>query len=477
VKTPQPDSGLVGGAGVLNRGTDSTAEDEIRRLLVARFDDPDDPRLQGRREALERACGQVPLDRAGALLDRLTSGSRGDELAAGFGRLSDATQNALRKILSERASTFRAVFDRANSRQAREEAGDPKARSDYIDTVYTTIGFNGMLGNVTLYWDERRRYVVVPIAHVELKHVESVVELFQIRDSRDAAMNDVARWQKDAGTSKVIGYYVGPHGVILPTLFCDQSTPMIVGGLPGLMHEYFADMTAGWNQLANALNPVPFTRVDEQGGLSFHFDFATAALALLVLIGLRGRGGGAKQRGGPVIEVRVTPKEANAIGELRTTLEKGGSWTDLPAQTRTLLGSFFHKTVEPIAAFIYRGVGAVRTRVTITKELIKELAATGGRSLFVEGKLVDGKKTRIVDFAEIDFAKKRVIVLDLTSIDRSAHIAKTRELSQKLSELTGIKADAIELHYIGDEAELLETLTEFIVPPKKPPRGGGGKKK
>ena len=80
--------------------------------------------------------------------------------------------------------------------------------------------------------------------------------------------------------------------------------------------------------------------------------------------------------------------------------------------------------------------------------------------LFTEGEMVLGGRTLRVDLAEIDFAQQRVTVIDLTSVERAQHMAKTASYRDALRGLTGFPSQAIEMRYVGDEEGLLSTLAE-----------------
>jgi hypothetical protein len=163
------------------------------------------------------------------------------------------------------------------------------------------------------------------------------------------------------------------------------------------------------------------------------------------------------------VQVEVTPKETAAIGRLQNTLKKGGRWDDLSTQDRRLLGNLFHKVVEPLATFIFEGVGQTFKNVEVTKGCIDKLREAGGRVLFVEGKLRIQGRWKRVDLAEIDFRHNRIIVIDLTSLERAEHVSKTRAYKMTLQQLTGFSADAMEMRYVGGMKELLEVLIEAVV--------------
>jgi hypothetical protein len=170
------------------------------------------------------------------------------------------------------------------------------------------------------------------------------------------------------------------------------------------------------------------------------------------------------------ISVNVTQNESAAIGRLQTALRNKQPWSSLGTNDRALLGNLFHKVVEPLSEFIFAGVGRVLKRPRITKELVAALKKDGGRVLIVEGEMmVQGKPLR-VDLAELDFRNSKLTVIDLTSVERATHVAKTQNYRTALHDLTNFETTAMEMRYIGDDSSSLETLAEaLLVAPKTTP--------
>jgi hypothetical protein len=102
--------------------------------------------------------------------------------------------------------------------------------------------------------------------------------------------------------------------------------------------------------------------------------------------------------------------------------------------------------------------------------LVAALKKDGGRVLIVEGEMmVQGKPLR-VDLAELDFRNSKLTVIDLTSVERATHVAKTQNYRTALHDLTNFETTAMEMRYIGDDSSLLETLAEaLLVAPKTTP--------
>lgn len=181
----------------------------------------------------------------------------------------------------------------------------------------------------------------------------------------------------------------------------------------------------------------------------------------------RGQGGpegpGPARPSGGAVRVDLTPRQAEAVGRLQKALAEGKSWADLPKGDRSVLGNLFHATVESLSEYIFQGVGRVYKNVDITPAFIRERAATGGRVLVIEGRIAVGGSRPRFDLAEINFSTGQVTVIDLTSLDRAAHVAKTKGYARLLRELTGFRPAAIEMRYIGSDKQLLETLTEVLL--------------
>jgi hypothetical protein len=99
----------------------------------------------------------------------------------------------------------------------------------------------------------------------------------------------------------------------------------------------------------------------------------------------------------------------------------------------------------------------------VTKGLIDTLRETGGRVLFIEGKLRIQDHWKRVDLAEIDFRRIKISVIDLASVERAEHVSKTRAYQTELRRLTGLYANAMEMRYVGGMRELLKVLIEVVV--------------
>jgi hypothetical protein len=163
------------------------------------------------------------------------------------------------------------------------------------------------------------------------------------------------------------------------------------------------------------------------------------------------------------VHVGLTEEQSEAVHELAEMLAENGKWTDLPGKTRTMLGTVLHSVVEALAGYIFRGVGRVLRGVDITAEGIANLRKAGGRVLFIESRVPAGERMLRLDLAEVNFAEQRATLVDLTSIDRSEHVAKTAAGGEALEHVTGIPVSAMEMRYVGDERKLLERLLEAVV--------------
>jgi hypothetical protein len=173
----------------------------------------------------------------------------------------------------------------------------------------------------------------------------------------------------------------------------------------------------------------------------------------------------ATKKGG--LKVQIEPSQAEAITRMQKMVKRKGKWTDLSSQDRSALGTVFHKVVESLASFIFRGTGQTFHGVELTPALIAKLRKRGGRVLFTEaGIRIDGKLKKI-DILKIDFDNAAADLIDLVSKDMPEHVEKTRGYRAALRALTGLAIAAMEMRYIGEDMSLQDNLIEFIVRAKR----------
>lgn len=167
----------------------------------------------------------------------------------------------------------------------------------------------------------------------------------------------------------------------------------------------------------------------------------------------------AKQSG---LSVELTEKQWARLRRVSEALNDETKWVNVTPKDRWRLGRVYDNMLEKLV-----GEGVKRTGqsalhyVELNAALIKKLRAAGKRVLITEGRLPSAGLR--LDFVEIDFAKGRAELIDLTATSSSPHIAKTRSGKEALEKLLGMPVDAKEMYYTGANGELLETLVEVSV--------------
>ncbi|MFF0086749.1 DUF4157 domain-containing protein [Streptomyces canus] len=138
--------------------------------------------------------------------------------------------------------------------------------------------------------------------------------------------------------------------------------------------------------------------------------------------------------------------------------ESVDKWTELPGRDRTSLGKAYNYIIEILVRELAGGGRAtVLHSPNLTKALLDQLRAAGGRVVITEGRLSGGE--RRFDIAEIDFDRKTVELIDLTAQRDPKHAKKTAVYQTMLAELTGFPVTAYEARYVNDNGELADELT------------------
>ena len=152
---------------------------------------------------------------------------------------------------------------------------DPRSSSRYIDKLFENVTMSGFNGASTFEWIEggKKRNAVVPLADLEQDDTKSFHPMLDIYNSKAEAMKAVKPYLTSG--FKVYTFYRTPDNVIMPTTFSIHSTPNFHKLWPGLsqeLEEDKADVRQGLATLANIVNPIPATKVDERGDLSVSGD-------------------------------------------------------------------------------------------------------------------------------------------------------------------------------------------------------------
>jgi len=406
-----------------------------------------------------------------------------DELAFRFRRqLSTPTRDRLIAILAAKADEYRGTRDRQNraaeSLMQRIVARDPRRDPRYIDKLARSVEADPLHDALGVNWTTggRPQGILIPLSSFRAGPIKSFWYEETVHKTFGEAQAAVAVARASAPRGSIDAfwsYYEGPLGAIVPTLYCVESAPRIMAFALEVNRagaRWAARTGTPWvHFMGNVVNPLPLTTVDEKGGLHLHINVQSLTSALLHLHSIKTLGGpaGGGGKGGASGGVRIplTPREAALIRKLQKTLKEDGTWNDMAAHVRASLGTLFHKTVEELSAYIFRGRGRVRQRIEITPSVLKAEAQAGGRLLIVEGGVRVGKRMPRVDLLEIDFAKKKAVVVDLTSVSRAEHVAKTREYGRIFTELLGFPVAAIEMRYVGLEGVLRQVLFKAVIKP------------
>lgn len=144
---------------------------------------------------------------------------------------------------------------------------------------------------------------------------------------------------------------------------------------------------------------------------------------------------------------------------------ESGDWTKITGKERSSIGRHIGYEIEETARAIASGGRAkqVLNYELVNKQLIAKLEKGGGRALLTQGRLKGGDLR--FDIAEIDFDKKTVELIDLAPRPNSTHIAGTKLYEKELSKLLpDFTFKTSELHYVGEEGQVLEKLEELPMP-------------
>jgi hypothetical protein len=156
-------------------------------------------------------------------------------------------------------------------------------------------------------------------------------------------------------------------------------------------------------------------------------------------------GGRARARGGKGLE--FTPSK-HADAGLRKLAKSGGDWSLLTGKESRATGVFIHRVMEGLIAHLRATGSRVAQREAITAAAIKGWQEAGRKVTLVEAHLPkNGRKPRL-DLAEIDFANRRIVVVDYVPTSDRAHLEKTLAYANELAAMTGFDASAVDVEYV-----------------------------
>lgn len=153
-------------------------------------------------------------------------------------------------------------------------SADPKASPRYIDTLFQSVSYQWLNGASIFKWQEngKEKTVGVPLKDLVQDDSLTFVALWKVHESKAEALKTVELYTKAAPGFAYYSFYVGPENVIMPTAFSIDSTPQFHALWPGLKQQIAqdaADIRKGLQSLANVINVIPGTQVDEYGNLGF----------------------------------------------------------------------------------------------------------------------------------------------------------------------------------------------------------------
>ncbi len=159
----------------------------------------------------------------------------------------------------------------------------------------------------------------------------------------------------------------------------------------------------------------------------------------------RQRAAKARQGGGGL---EFAPSKHAEAG-LKKLAASGGDWSLLDGKQSRATGVFIHRVMEGLVARLTGGNWHRAQREAITPTAVQAWRRTGRRVILVESHIPkDGRRPRL-DLAEIDFARRRVTVIDYVPTSDPVHIEKTRAYGSELAELTGFPASAVDVEYVS----------------------------
>jgi hypothetical protein len=150
---------------------------------------------------------------------------------------------------------------------------DIKNSPRYIDNLFESVEFHELNGAFTFSWHEggKEKTLTIPLHEVIQDDSASFFPLWELHKSKDEAVAQVYMWGLSSPKTQFYSFYERSDGIIMPTSFSIASTPEFHKLWPGLRRQFaasLADKRRGLQQIANSINPIPGTTVDEYGNLS-----------------------------------------------------------------------------------------------------------------------------------------------------------------------------------------------------------------
>ncbi|WP_284269092.1 eCIS core domain-containing protein [Bradyrhizobium iriomotense] len=243
----------------------------------------------------------------------------GQAIAFADGEYRPGADSGRRLLAHELAHTLQqagaapSVIQRQPGADTAPEGTDFSTAPRYIDNIFESVQFFGLNGATAFYWTENgtERKIVVPLT--DLRQDESLINvpIWKLHKSKVEAEKTVQDWAKADPNFDYYTFYTGDFGVIMPTSFSKTSMPHYHDLWPALRKDFgekIEDIRKGMQSLANAVNPVPCTEVDEDGSLTVNPSFGNCALPILLHAAPHIAKGGRGGKGGASPPAGETPK-------------------------------------------------------------------------------------------------------------------------------------------------------------------------
>src|SRR6185369_16673513 len=117
----------------------------------------------------------------------------------------------------------------------------------------------------------------IPLIDLDQDDKRNRVALFKIHATKEEALKTIESWRKSTPGFAFYSFYRGRDGVIMPTTFSLRSAPLFHALWPKLKEDraqQAAEYARGWGQIANSINPIPCTHVDDNGELRWAINFS-----------------------------------------------------------------------------------------------------------------------------------------------------------------------------------------------------------
>jgi len=147
---------------------------------------------------------------------------------------------------------------------------DPRLSPRYIDNIFEGVRYN-YRGPITFYWIENGRESKITISPDDIVQDKtlSLDEIMDVHANKLLADEKVKEWWLATKfRSAFYSFYRTSNGIIMPTQFSKESTPKFYAMWPSVRQGIIArrqEIVEAVVPLANAINPIPGTKVDAHG--------------------------------------------------------------------------------------------------------------------------------------------------------------------------------------------------------------------